>query len=132
MPDQTTTTRGGLFTAGRECVPVPLAGVAIDAEIHGFFARVVVAQRYVNRETQPIEATYVFPLDEGAAVCGFEAVIDGTLVVGEVRERLPRVKGTAEAGRRKALDWPGDELVGLNATAAVDLAAAVGVLEIRG
>ena len=35
----------------------------------------------------PIEATYVFPLDEGAAVCGFEAVIDGTLVVGEVKER---------------------------------------------
>ena len=26
-------------------------------------------------------------LDEGAAVCGFEAVIDGTLVVGEVKER---------------------------------------------
>ena len=29
----------------------------------------------------------MFPLDEGAAVCGFEAVIDGTLVVGEVKER---------------------------------------------
>ena len=30
---------------------------------------------------------YLFPLDEGAAVCGFEAIIDGTLVVGEVKER---------------------------------------------
>ena len=29
----------------------------------------------------------MFPLDEGAAVCGFEALIDGTLVVGEVKER---------------------------------------------
>ncbi len=29
----------------------------------------------------------MFPLDEGAAVCGFEAIIDGTLVVGEVKER---------------------------------------------
>ena len=87
MPDQTTTTRGGLFTAGGDHAPVPLAGVSVEAEIHGFFARVVVAQRYVNRESNPIEAVYVFPLDEGAAVCGFEAVVDGTLVVGEVRER---------------------------------------------
>ena len=30
---------------------------------------------------------YLFPLDEGAAVCGFEALIDGTLVVGEAMER---------------------------------------------
>ena len=44
-------------------------------------------QRFVNRESQPIEAVYVFPLDEGAAVCGFEAMIDGRLVVGEVKER---------------------------------------------
>ena len=35
----------------------------------------------------PIEAVYVFPLDEGAAVCAFEAMVDGTLVVGEVHER---------------------------------------------
>jgi Ca-activated chloride channel family protein len=41
----------------------------------------------VNREATPIEAIYVFPLDEGAAVCGFEAIVDGTLVIGEVKER---------------------------------------------
>ena len=46
-----------------------------------------VTQRYVNSESHPIEAVYAFPLDEGAAVCGFEAIIDGTLVVGEVKER---------------------------------------------
>ena len=68
-------------------MPVPLAGVSIDAEISSFCARVAVTQRYVNREATPIEAVYVFPLDEGAAVCGFEAIIDGTLVVGEVKER---------------------------------------------
>ena len=44
-------------------------------------------QRFVNREATPIEAVYLFPLDEGAAVCGFEALIDGTLVVGESMER---------------------------------------------
>lgn len=34
----------------------------------------------------PIEAKYVFPLDDKAAVCGFEAFINGKHVVGEVRE----------------------------------------------
>jgi hypothetical protein len=66
---------------------VALAGVSIDAEISTYCARVAVSQRYVNREAQPIEAVYVFPLDEGAAVCGFEAIVDGTLVVGEIKER---------------------------------------------
>lgn len=34
----------------------------------------------------PIEAKYVFPLDDKAAVCGFEAFINGKHMVGEVRE----------------------------------------------
>ena len=80
-------TRAGLLTRARTPTPVPLTGVTIDADIHSWFARVVVSQRYVNREASAIEAVYVFPLEEGAAVCGFEAVVDGTLVVGEVRER---------------------------------------------
>ena len=76
MPEHATV-RTGLITAGD--VQVPLDGVAIAAEISSFCARVTVTQRYVNREAQPIEAVYVFPLDEGAAVCGFQALIDGTL-----------------------------------------------------
>ena len=87
MSDTKIATQAGLLTRDVTPTPVPLAGVTVDAEIHGFFARVVLAQRYVNRESKPIEAVYVFPLDEGAAVCGFEAVVDGKVVVGEVRER---------------------------------------------
>ncbi len=90
--------RSGLFTT--QAAAVPLAGVAIDAEISSFCARVSVAQRYVNREASPIEAVYVFPLDEGAAVCGFEAVIDGTLVVGEVKEREEAFRMYDEAMER--------------------------------
>ena len=85
MPEQSTASRTGLFTT--EDTPIPLAGVSIDAEISTLCARVVVTQRYVNTESKPIEAVYLFPLDEGAAVCGFEAIVDGTLVVGEVKER---------------------------------------------
>jgi Ca-activated chloride channel family protein len=75
----------GLFT--RDDAPVPLTAVSVDAEITSFCARIAVTQRYVNREATPIEAAYVFPLDEGAAVCGFEAIVDNTVVIGEVKER---------------------------------------------
>ncbi len=86
MPETLTTpTRAGLFT--RSDVPVPLTGVSVVADIVSLCVRVTVTQRYVNHESHPIEAVYVFPLDEGAAVCGFEALVDGTLVVGEVMER---------------------------------------------
>lgn len=46
------------------------------------FNQVVVLQSYKNNMTEPIEAKYVFPLDEKAAVCGFEAFINGKHIVG--------------------------------------------------
>ncbi|HWW91840.1 MAG TPA: VIT domain-containing protein [Vicinamibacteria bacterium] len=76
--------RAGLLAAGQ---PVPLLGVNVEAEVRDFASRVVMTQRYRNAESQPIEAVYVFPLEEGAAVAGFEAIIDGVHVVGQVRER---------------------------------------------
>ena len=87
MAETSTLTTAGLFVRDEAHAAVPLTGVSIEAEITGLCARVAVAHRYVNRESTPIEAVYVFPLNEGAAVCGFEAVVDGTLVVGEVQER---------------------------------------------
>jgi hypothetical protein len=73
--------------AGETPAPIPLEGVRVEARIRDFCARVTVSQRYRNTEDAPLEAVYVFPLDEGAAVCGFEALIDGTHVVGRVKER---------------------------------------------
>jgi Ca-activated chloride channel family protein len=73
--------------AGETPAPVPLEGVRIEARIRDFCTRVTVSQRYRNTEDAPLEAVYVFPLDEGAAVCGFEALIDGAHVVGRVKER---------------------------------------------
>jgi Ca-activated chloride channel family protein len=98
MPEQSTVARSGLFT--KHASPVPLSGVSIAAEISNFCARVSVTQRYVNRESTPIEAVYVFPLEEGAAVCGFEAIVDGTLVIGEVKEREDAFRAYDEAIER--------------------------------
>ena len=50
---------------GREPTPVPLTGVSVQARIIDLVAEVTIEQRYINRETQPIEAIYLFPLDEG-------------------------------------------------------------------
>jgi Ca-activated chloride channel family protein len=75
----------GLLSAGG--APVALTAVQVDAELRDLAVRQTITQRYRNAEDQPIEAVYVFPIDEGAAVCGFNAVVDGTLVVGEVMER---------------------------------------------
>lgn len=85
MPEPLAPVSSGLFT--RDAAPVPLAGVVVDAEISSIGARVVVTQRFVNREPTPIEATYLFPLEEGAAVCGFEALVNGSVIAGEVKER---------------------------------------------
>src|SRR4026208_1597206 len=70
---------------GRE--PVPLEGVSVKACIKNFCARVEITQRYRNTESHPIEAVYVFPLEEGASVCGFEARIGDIRVVGKVEDR---------------------------------------------
>ena len=49
--------------------------------------QVVVFQTYENQINNPIEAKYVFPLDDSAAVCGFEVFIKGKHIIGEVRKR---------------------------------------------
>jgi len=46
-------------------------GVHVEGVICDSTCKTVICQTYKNSETVPIEATYVFPLDEGAAVCGY-------------------------------------------------------------
>lgn len=52
----------------REPIPVPLTGVSVEVQIIDLGAKVTIEQRYVNRENQPIEAVYLFPLDEGKPI----------------------------------------------------------------
>uniref|UniRef100_G1MGA1 Poly [ADP-ribose] polymerase n=1 Tax=Ailuropoda melanoleuca TaxID=9646 RepID=G1MGA1_AILME len=66
---------------------VPLEDVHIKGKIIDFVAQVIVFQTYANRSSVPIEARYIFPLDDKAAVCGFEAFINGKHIVGEVKEK---------------------------------------------
>ncbi|MCA9522674.1 MAG: VWA domain-containing protein, partial [Myxococcales bacterium] len=73
------------LTAGNK--PVPLLGVRYDVVVENVASRVTIAQRFRNTESQPIEAMYTFPLDEGSAVCAFEVEIGERRVIGRVEER---------------------------------------------
>lgn len=75
--------RGRVLAADR----VPLTGVRIEVQARGLASAVTVSQRYVNREQVPVEAVYSFPLEEQAAVFGFEALIGERRVVGHVLEK---------------------------------------------
>jgi Ca-activated chloride channel family protein len=67
--------------------PVPLMGVAISGEVFGAQARILVRQRYRNREAHPIEAIYTFPLPSDAVLVDFAMECDGRRLEGEVKER---------------------------------------------
>uniref|UniRef100_A0A673T412 Poly [ADP-ribose] polymerase n=1 Tax=Suricata suricatta TaxID=37032 RepID=A0A673T412_SURSU len=76
---------------------VPLEDVHIKGKIIDFVAQVIVFQTYTNQSHVPIEAKYIFPLDDKAAVCGFEAFINGKHIVGEVKEKEAACREYREA-----------------------------------
>ena len=65
----------------------PLKSVHVEAKLIDLAAEVEVCQEYVNEGSESIEAKYVFLLNNMAAVCGFEAFINGRHIVGEVKEK---------------------------------------------
>ncbi|KAM9801744.1 protein mono-ADP-ribosyltransferase PARP4 isoform 3-T4 [Syngnathus typhle] len=77
-------TAGLLDSSGQH---LPLLAVHVKCKLMDLLSHVIIFQRYTNQSNVPIEAKYVFPLDEYAAVCGFEAFINGKHVVGQVKEK---------------------------------------------
>ncbi|XP_058036871.1 von Willebrand factor A domain-containing protein 5A-like isoform X4 [Ahaetulla prasina] len=77
--------RCGLLTSFK--VPVPLKSISVDVIIRGFVADVVSELQYQNEEKNPVEATFVFPLDDEAAVYAFEGLICGTRIEAQIREK---------------------------------------------
>ncbi|KAG8545369.1 hypothetical protein GDO81_021002 [Engystomops pustulosus] len=72
---------------GSDGQQVPLESIHVKARLMDLAAKVVIFQTYKNNSSSPIEAKYVFPLDDTAAVCGFEAFINGKHIIGEVKEK---------------------------------------------
>ncbi len=81
---------GALMTrlAGQtEPVPVPLEHTDVTGSIAGFVASVNVKQKFHNPYDEKIEALYVFPLPQNAAVNGFVMTIGERQIRGIIRKR---------------------------------------------
>src|SRR5690349_18747169 len=66
---------------------LPLAAMDVDARVDGVIASIEVAQTFVNTTGTPIEATYIFPLPDRAAVNRFRMEVGGRVIDGVVNER---------------------------------------------
>lgn len=89
---------GGLETTrGAQPVPLPLEHTDVRASIAGYIASVRVQQRYTNPYGEKIEARYVFPLPQDAAVSEFVMTVGERHIRGIIRERQQAEQLYAEA-----------------------------------
>jgi Ca-activated chloride channel family protein len=96
----------GLGTLRTDRGNLPLARLGVHATISGLTARSVVTTEFVNSHDTPIEATYVFPLPDRAAVTGLTMTADGRTVEAELQERAAArhtYDQAVAAGRRAAI-----------------------------
>lgn len=66
---------------------LPLVAMEVDARVVGIVAATEVAQTFVNTTGTPIEATYIFPLPDRAAVTRFRMEVGGRVIEGAIDER---------------------------------------------
>ena len=85
---------------GEKEIALPLAHTDVRAEISAFLATVKVRQQYRNPYDRKIEAVYVFPLPQNAAVTDFVMVVGRRRIRGIIRERKEARKIFEEAKKR--------------------------------
>jgi Ca-activated chloride channel homolog len=84
---------GGLYVqTGAQQLVFPLKHTEVQAKIAGNVSRVEVTQTFENPFTEPLEAVYVFPLPDEAAVDDMEIKIDDALgrqriIKGSIKKR---------------------------------------------
>ncbi|HET6815319.1 MAG TPA: VIT domain-containing protein [Actinomycetota bacterium] len=77
----------GVGTIATERGNLPLLAIDVDATLTGLVARVALTQTFGNRFDQPLEASYIFPLPDRAAVTEFRMEVGERLVEGVLKER---------------------------------------------
>jgi Ca-activated chloride channel family protein len=78
---------GGLGALRTDRGNLPLERIDAHATISGLVTRTVLTQDFHNPHDVALEATYVFPLPDRAAVTGLRLEADGRTVDAELRER---------------------------------------------
>jgi Ca-activated chloride channel family protein len=85
---------------------VPLVHTDAGLDVRGLVAAATVTQQYINSTAAPIEAVYIFPLPQDAAVYDLEIRIGNRVIRSEIHERAEakRVYEAAKSeGKRAAL-----------------------------
>ncbi|MEZ5857233.1 MAG: marine proteobacterial sortase target protein [Hyphomicrobiaceae bacterium] len=97
---------GGLLlrTPDGGYIEAPRLGADYDVTVSGPTARARVTQMFSNPGTTHVEAVYVYPLPEGAAVDTLKMVIGERVVIGSIKERQAAkiIYERAKAEGRKA------------------------------
>ncbi len=96
-------TQGSLLTVdshNRFQAECPLQHTGVKADIAGFLSRVTVTQDFVNNAADKIEAVYVFPLPQNAAVDDMTMTV-GTRTVRGLVKRREDARAIYEAARAK-------------------------------
>ncbi|MEG3978720.1 VIT domain-containing protein, partial [Microcoleus sp. herbarium8] len=65
----------------------PLKHTEVRAKIAGNLSRVEVSQKFENPFTKPLEAVYIFPLPDEAAVDEMEIKIGDKTIKGSIKKR---------------------------------------------
>lgn len=79
---------GGLYVETNEGKrAVPLKHTEVNAKVSGHVSRVEVTQQFENPFDNPIEAVYVFPLPDEAAVSDMEIQIGDRIIRGDIKKR---------------------------------------------
>ena len=100
-PEYETPGSGAMLAQIREeKVPLPLKHTAVKGHVSGYIAAVEVTQQFHNPFREKIEAVYVFPLPQNAAVNEFIMVIGDRRIRGIIRERQEAEEIYREARRQ--------------------------------
>ncbi|MEM9538824.1 MAG: VIT domain-containing protein [Cyanobacteria bacterium P01_E01_bin.42] len=83
------TPAGGLFVSAEDGEPrvFPLKHTEVKAKVSGNVSRVEVTQTFENPFSDPLEAIYVFPLPDEAAVDDMEIKIGDRIIEGDIKKR---------------------------------------------
>ena len=86
---------------------LPLQALDVETFIDGLIAEMHLTQTFVNTHAEPLEATYIFPLPDRAAVTRFRMEVAGRIIEGDLKERSVRQRGirsrSIEEGHRAAI-----------------------------
>ena len=85
---------------------LPLAALDVEGKITGLLSEIRLRQTFKNVHASPLEATYIFPLPDRAAVTSFRMEVNGRVIVGILKERgqaREDYDAAIQAGHRAAI-----------------------------